>query len=81
LPIKRIEQEYKQLQILFSLSDGTLQAIRRNVFRGENARDIHPASQVTYLAKEKKVNKKNLILFFFVGQGKTKNTRYAVCIF
>jgi len=80
LPIKRIdeEQEYKQLQILFPLSDRTLQAIRRNLFRGVDARDIHHASQVTYLAKEKKVNKKNLILFFFVGQGKTKNTRYAV---
>jgi hypothetical protein len=81
LPIKRIEEEeYKELQILFPLSDSTLQGIRRNLFRGEDTRDIHHASQVTYLTKEKKVNKKNL-MYFFVGHGKIKNTRYAVRIF
>jgi hypothetical protein len=64
LPIKRIEEEeYKELQILFPLSDRTVLAIRRNLFRGEDARDIHHASQVTYLTKEKKVNKKNLMYF------------------
>jgi hypothetical protein len=50
-------------------------------FGGEDARDIHHACQTTYLAKERKVNKKSLIFFFFVGQGKTKNTRNAVCVF
>jgi hypothetical protein len=77
LPINRIEeQEYKQLQNLFPLSDRTLQAIRNLFFfRGEDARDIHHASQITYLAKEEKVNKKNLVLFFFVGHGKTEIKR------